>query len=150
MKKFSFSLARLKKFREQILETEKNTLGRLRVELAELQRELEDILNLIEQANEQLRQSYVEGTMPRQIALKKRYIATRQQEAAEKRAAIAKKQQAVEKQLQVVIAATKDVATLEKLEEHQIEAYRAAELKETELFIEEFVQNADFRKQAEM
>lgn len=63
-----------------------------------------------------------------------------------KRHQILMKEREIEAQLQTVIEATKEVSKLEKLEEHQIEEYRAAEQKETELFIEEFVSNADWRK----
>ena len=42
----------------------------------------------------------------------------------------------IEKQLAVIVDATKDVKTLEKLEEKQLEEYKAAEGKENELFIE--------------
>jgi flagellar FliJ protein len=52
----------------------------------------------------------------------------------------------VQRQLAIVIAATQEVSTLEKLEEKQLEEYRKAAQHEDELFIEEFVQNADFRK----
>jgi hypothetical protein len=44
MKKFQFSLARLKKYREQILETEKNSLSILRRQLTALQERLEALL----------------------------------------------------------------------------------------------------------
>jgi len=45
----------------------------------------------------------------------------------------------------VVVEATKDVKTLEKLEEKQLEEYKALENKENEQFIEEFVSNASIR-----
>ena len=63
-----------------------------------------------------------------------------------KRHQILMKEREIEAQLQVVIEATQEVSKLEKLEEHQIEEYKAAEQKENELFIEEFVSNADWRK----
>ena len=55
------------------------------------------------------------------------------------------KQQEIDKQLSVVVDATKDVRTLEKLEEKQLEEYKAAEGKENELFIEEFVSGGAVR-----
>ena len=54
--------------------------------------------------------------------------------------------QEIEKQLAVVVDATKDVKTLEKLEEKQLEEYKAAEGKENELFIEEFVSGGAVRR----
>ena len=48
MKKFVFTLQRLKEFREQTLDTEKGTLAELRAELRELESELQQILDLQE------------------------------------------------------------------------------------------------------
>ena len=62
----------------------------------------------------------------------------REAQAAEKRIEI-------EKQLGIVVEATKDVKTLEKLEEKQLEEYKALEIKENEQFIEEFVSGAAAR-----
>jgi flagellar FliJ protein len=149
VKKFVFSLARLKKYREQVLETEKNTLSILRRQLSALQERLENLLLLIESKNDELRNLYLQGTTPHNIAVIKRYIAVCQQDAEELRGLIAAKDTEVQRQLGVVIAATQEVSTLEKLEERQLEEYRKAAQHEDELFIEEFVQNADFRKNRE-
>ena len=59
------------------------------------------------------------------------------------------KQQEINKQLGVVVEATKDVRTLEKLEEKQLEDYRAAANKENEQFIEEFVSGQSIRAHIE-
>jgi flagellar FliJ protein len=149
MKRFEFSLARLKKYREQVLDTEKNTLGILRKQLSTLNERLEAILLLIESKNDELRNLYLQGTTPLNIAVIKRYIAVCQQDAEDLRAQILAKETEVQRQLAVVIAATQEVSTLEKLEERQLEEYRKAAQHEDELFIEEFVQNADFRKTKE-
>ena len=80
------------------------------------------------------------------IAIHKRYINAKQQELHMQRHKILMKNRDIEHQLQVVIDATMEVSKLEKLEEQQIEEYKAAEQKENEQFIEEFVSNADWRK----
>ena len=41
MKKFNFTLQSLKKYNDQMLDSEKSVLGRLRAELAEMQAELD-------------------------------------------------------------------------------------------------------------
>lgn len=51
---------------------------------------------------------------------------------------IEEKNKQIEKKLQDVIEATQEVKKMEKLEEHQLEEYKQAELKENENFIEEF------------
>ncbi|MBP5605595.1 MAG: flagellar export protein FliJ [Ruminiclostridium sp.] len=146
MKKFVFTLQSLKDYREQTLDTEKNTLASMRAELAQLEAELETILEELAKLNRDLLELYKEGTTANDIAVHKRYINNKQQELHMKRHQILMQNRKIEMQLQEVIDATKEVSKLEKLEEHQIEDYKAAEQKETEQFIEEFVSNADWRK----
>lgn len=146
MKKFVFTLERLKQYREQVLETEKGSLADLRGQLNRLQAELEDILEELARLNRELVEMYKRGTTPLDISVHKRYIAAKQQELHMKRHQIMLKEREIERQLEVVVEATKEVSKLEKLEEQQIEEYKAAEQKETEAFIEEFVSNADWRK----
>ncbi len=146
MKKFVFTLQKLKEYREQTLDTEKGTLAELRTELRELEAELEHILEEIVKLNRDLSELYERGTTANDIAVHKRYINNKQQELHMKRHQILMQNRKIEAQLETVIEATKEVSKLERLEEHQIEEYKAAEQKETEQFIEEFVSNADWRK----
>ena len=146
MKRFEFTLQRLKEFREQTLDTEKGTLAELRAELARLEAELEDILEDLARLNRELVELYQKGTTALEISVHKRYINAKQQELHMMRHRILMQNRKIEMQLNVVIEATKEVSKLEKLEEHQLEEYKAAEQKENELFIEEFVSNADWRK----
>lgn len=146
MKKFVFTLERLKQYREQVLETEKGSLADLRGQLNRLQAELEGILEELARLNRELVEMYERGTTPLDISVHKRYIAAKQQELHMKRHQIMLKEREIERQLEVVVEATKEVSKLEKLEEQQIEEYKAAEQKETEAFIEEFVSNSDWRK----
>jgi len=147
MKKFQFSLAKLKHYKERMEEAEKNNLGILRRELVVLQQQLEEIFAVIELKNAELSEIYIKGTTPVDISVRKRYISARKQDAVEKQIEIFHKEAEVQRQLEVVLELQKEVASLEKLEENQLEEYRAAELKETEQFIDEFMTNADFRKQ---
>ena len=146
MKKFVFTLESLKRYQDQVLETEKGKLSELRGELNRLEAELEDILAELERLNRELVVMYEKGTTPLEISVHKRYISAKQQELHMKRHQILMKEREIEAQLQVVVDATREVSKLEKLEEHQIEEYRALEQKENELFIEEFVSNSDWRK----
>ena len=147
MKKFTFSLDKLKYYKERILEAEKNNLGILRRELGVLQAQLQDIFDLIELKNTEFAGIMQKGTTPVEIATHKRFVAARKYDASVKQNEIARKEEEIQSQLEVVLELQKEVASLEKLEENQLEEYRAAELKENELFIDEFITNADFRKQ---
>ncbi|MCL2019921.1 MAG: flagellar FliJ family protein [Oscillospiraceae bacterium] len=147
MKKFSFSLEKLKHYKERMLEAEKNNLGILRRELVVLGQQLEEILKNIEDKNTELAERLIKGITPVDISVRKRFITSRKHDASLKQIEIVRKEDEIERQLEIVIELQKEVASLEKLEENQFEEYRVAELKETELFIDEFMTNADFRKQ---
>ncbi len=147
MKKFVFTLQNLKEFREQTLDTEKGTLAEMRVELVEMEAQLEHILEELAKLNRDLLELYAKGTTANDISVHKRYINAKQQELHQMRHQILMQNRKIEQQLQAVIDATQELSKLERLEEHQLDDYKAAEQKETEQFIEEFVSNADWRKQ---
>ena len=86
-----------------------------------------------------------QGAQVFEVSVRKRYIVSLQQEIHAHDASAAMKQQEINKQLGVVVEATKDVRTLEKLEEKQLEDYKAAANKENEQFIEEFVSGQSIR-----
>lgn len=146
MKKFEFTLEKLKGYREQVLKKEKNALGILRSEHATLSHELEELLILLAAKTSELNALMESGTTPAEISTRKRFISQKQQEIHAKRFMILQKEQEIEKQLGVVVEATKELSTLEKLEQAQLDEYKAQESKENELFIDEFVTNADWRK----
>lgn len=145
MKKFTFTLQKLMDFREQELDRQKNTLGLLRVELQRIYDETDELRTKIAQHSEELEELCFNGAQAFEISIRKRYIVSLQQEIHAKEQQALLKQQEIEKQLGVVVEATKDVRTLEKLEEKQLEEYKAAATKENESFIEEFVSNASAR-----
>ena len=147
MKKFVFTLQNLKEFREQTLDTEKGTLAEMRAELVEMEAQLEHILEELAKLNRDLLELYAKGTTANDISVHKRYINAKQQELHQMRHQIVMQNRKIEQQLQAVIDATQELSKLERLEEHQLDDYKAAEQKETEQFIEEFVSNADWRKQ---
>lgn len=142
MKKFMFSLQKLKDYREQILERQKNQLGFLRAEQNALNGELAELKERLERKNVELKEVYKRGATTMEISVHKRYIVTVQQEIKLKEEQILQKADEIEKQLNVVIEATKDVSTLDNLQDKQLEEYHKKESKESERFIEEFVQNS--------
>lgn len=138
MKKFQFTLDRIKQYRIQLEEMEKNDLAALRAELSALQEEEEAIKKAIADKTEELRRIYRRGAYPNEISVANRYLTLRKQDLEMKRQEIAEKNREIEKKLEDVLEATKEVKKLEKLEEHQLEEYREQETKENENFLEEF------------
>lgn len=139
MKKFHFTLQKLKDFQEQELDRQKNALSLLQADLRRIEEAREVLVGKVEQQSEQLDRVYKLGSTASEIAMRKRYIVTLQQEIHLKEQQAIQKQAEIEEQLSVVVEATKEVKKLEKLEEKQLEEYNLAAGKENERFIEEFV-----------
>lgn len=148
MKQFRFTLQKLKDFREQELDRQKNALAMLQMDLKRIEEAREVLIDKVTEQSEQLERVCRLGSTANDIAMRKRYIVTLQQEIHLKEALAAQKRAEIEKQLSVVVEATKDVRTLEKLEEKQLEEYNAAAGKENEQFIEEFVSGQTVRQAA--
>lgn len=146
MKKFQFTLQKLMDFREQELDRQKNALAVLQGDLKKIQDRREELVAQVVRYSNDLVAAGSAGVSVAEMAMRKRYIVTLQQEIHECERRAVLKQQEIDKQLSVVVDATKDVKTLEKLEEKQLEEYKAAEGKENELFIEEFVSGGAVRR----
>lgn len=146
MKKFQFSLQRLKDFRNSELDRQKNALAMLQADLRRIEEAKQVVIDTVAVQSEQLERVCRLGSTASDIAMRKRYIVTLQQEIHLKEFQIQQKKLEIEKQLAVVVEATKDVRTLERLEEKQLEEYNAAAGKENELFIEEFVSGQAVRQ----
>lgn len=146
MKKFQFTLQKLMDFREQELDRQKNALAVLQGDLRRIQDRREELTAMVVRYSSDLVAAGSAGVSVAEMAMRKRYIVTLQQEIHECEQRAILKQQEIDKQLSVVVDATKDVKTLEKLEEKQLEEYKAAEGKENELFIEEFVSSGAVRR----
>ncbi len=138
MKKFQFTLDRIKQYRMQLEEMEKNDLAALRAELVQLRGEEEEIKKAISAKTDELRRIYRRGAFPNEISVANRFLTLRKQDLEFKRREITEKNIEIEKKLEDVLEATKEVKKLEKLEEHQLEEYRERETKENESFLEEF------------
>ena len=145
MKKFQFTLQKLMDFRQQELDRQKNTLSALQADLQRIYAEKEQLIKQVEEFSAELETVCRQGAQAFEISVRKRYIVTLQQEIHAKDASAARKQEEINKQLGVVVEATKDVRALEKLEEKQLEDYKAAANKENEQFIEEFVSGQSIR-----
>ncbi|MGN0700916.1 MAG: flagellar export protein FliJ [Oscillospiraceae bacterium] len=145
MKKFRFSLEKLKDFREQELDRQKNTLAALQAELRGVLDEIEELKKQLAVQDAELTKVSTAGASAYDIALRKRYIVTIQADIHLKEQQAARKQNDINRQLDVVVEATKDVRTMEKLEEKQLEEYKFLENKENEQFIEEFVSTQSAR-----
>ena len=142
MKKFTFPLDKIKQFRQQEEETQKNLLGEMRAELNFLKTQRLELEKIIYQKNDDLRKLYAKGAYPTEIGTLNRFLSVKKAELAQKNLEIERKENEIAHQLEAVMEASREVQKLEKLEEHQLEEYKELERKEQEKFIEEFVTNS--------
>ena len=121
MKKFTFSLDKIKQFRQQEEETQKNLLGEMRAELNFLKTQRLELEKIIYQKNDDLRKLYAKGAYPTEIGTLNRFLSVKKAELAQKNLEIERKENEIA---------------------HQLEEYKELERKEQEKFIEEFVTNS--------
>ncbi|MDR1193698.1 MAG: flagellar FliJ family protein [Peptococcaceae bacterium] len=139
MKAFQFSLERMRGYKNQVLDGEKNILAALRKQLADLEGKISRLLAFQKERQEVFLSRQREGvTMGEANEFRFCLENARLQldSLYEEREAL---NQAVEAQRQVVIVASQEVASLDKLEEKQLEEYQYLEARDREKTILEQV-----------
>lgn len=141
MKKFKFSLDKLLNYKEQILDKEKNELSALRHKKQSAEEELLEVKNHLKVSNQNYIEKSQAGMSAQDMVVSKRYLNSLTDRIFQLDKIIAIYEEKIQKQLLVVIEATKEVNTIQKLEEKQLEEYNTAVRKADENFIQEFVIN---------
>ena len=141
MKPFVFSLERMRDYKTQVLESEKNTLMALLAKLREIEEKIKTCQSFRQQKRDELQAKQVVGMNMKEMEEYKYYLDNmgRQLESLEidrERAAME-----VERQRRIVIKADQDVTSLDKLEEKQLDEYRVLETRHNEVLIQEHVIN---------
>lgn len=147
MKKFRFTLDRMKGYQEQILEEEKNTLGRLNHTRQQIELKIHSLEEDFRRISRELlreEEAGIQGAALRGYHLQLENIRQQLKQLAQE---LAQAQQAVDDQMDVVLRASQEVSKLDKLEERQLEEYKKGVAKEEELFIEELVSSKSVREQ---
>lgn len=144
MKRFEFSLNKLMGFKKQVLDTEKNTLAHLRRQQQLLEDEKTDTIAKLFSSNEEFCRRSSQGMNVMQIQVFKGYHKSLSEQIIELEKSIQKMEIKVQAQLKVVVEATKEVSSLEKLEDKQLEDYNFRVAKAEEQFIAEYVLNSSY------
>lgn len=145
MKRFEFSLNKLKGYKEQVLEVEKNSLAQLRSRQQQMMDQQNELRETLRKSNEEFCEKSGQGMTVLQITMFKGYHQSLSQQIKELEKSIEQMEVKVQKQLNVVVAATQEVSSLEKLEEKQLEEYKFMAAKEEERFISEYVMNSAYK-----
>ena len=145
MKKFSFSLARMMNYEEQILEREKGVMGRLIAEHDEIAARQKEIICQLEKIHGEMDVEIRRGTTVYQINAYTAMIRTGKFQLEQLKKQLLIKKAEIERQRQTVTEASQEVKKLEKLKEKQLEEYHHSEKKEEEEMISEHVSGSFLR-----
>lgn len=148
MQKFHFSLERMKDYKDGILDREKNTLTRMRRECDRLEGRIRDLRSEYGSVNvEMVCRTQMGISVPEmrsyRFQLENIHRQIKDLETEKERA-----EHRAERQLEIVVAASQEVAGLDKLKEKQLEEYRHMEARAEEQMIAEFVSMKLVRERA--
>lgn len=138
MKSFQFSLARMRSYKEQVLEKEKTTLRHLQAEKTRIEMEIENLESHRKNREEEFKNSK-NGLMASDLMLYKFHSENTRLQLNNLYEELKRAEQRIDAQIKVVVGASQEVSGLDKLEEKQLEEYRYLEAKEMQEEILEMV-----------
>lgn len=141
MKKFEFRLEKILNYKDQLLKEEKNTLSEIRAKRLAAENEFFMVKNKLAAANENYIMRSQKGMTAEEMIAEKRYMTSLSDNIRELLKILKIYDEKIEIQLAVVIDAGREVNTLQKLQEKQLEVYKDDCMKDEEKFIDEFVRN---------
>ena len=139
MKKFSFSLQKLLRYKEQLFEAEQTILRDMRAVLLQMEADLQKMQRDRKRRAEQLREKVASGITACEMELNQTYIRILENDIEQKHKQIHLQQLAIDKQIDKVREAKIETSTIEKLREKKIDEYNYLANKQNELFIEEYI-----------
>ena len=148
MKRFQFTLDKLMGYKDQVLSKEKNDLAQLRSDRLKVISEKEEMEQKLRESGEEFAEKAALGMSIMEITMFKGFHNALIDQIRLKEKQISEFDDRIAKQLNVVVEASKDVNSLEKLRDKQLEEYRFRVNKSEEQFIEEYVSNKTFSQQA--
>ena len=139
MKKFVFSMQKMRDYKKQILESEKNTLLALRREKNELEEKMEQLEQTMLRLQRESNEEVAKGTTAARLMFYSMQMDGVKREMTQIKYQINFAEMKIEKQIKKVVVQSQELSGLDKLEEQQREEYRKLEAKENETSIEEFI-----------
>lgn len=146
MKSFVFSLERMRGYKEQVLDKEKNNLGRLRQRRDKIAAEIAGLKRYMALKSAELQQKQLLGMNAAELTSYRFFQENIHMQLKALDMELQRAEIEVERQLQIVIAASREVKGLDKLEEKQLEEYHIMESRDFNLQIEEHVVTGLMRK----
>lgn len=147
MKKFHFTLDKMLRYKDSMLQEEKNKLMQIRAEKNSVDTQIEQAQENMGRLDQERTEKAVKGIS----VIEMRSYAYNIDNTRRHLKALAQEQEKlarlVEKQLAVVVERTQEVSGLEKLRDKQLEEYNESVMKEEELTVMELVSSKYIREQ---
>ena len=141
MKKFSFSLQKILEIKEQVLDNLKIEMGNLNRDLDTAEQQIRKLKAEFKQLNEELNGKCAVSVSVGEMTYYKMYmnnVLKQTDKKEEEKNIILKK---IEAKRHEIVNANMEISSLEKLKEKELEKYNKEVMKREEIFIEEFVSN---------
>lgn len=139
MKKYQFSLEKLRAYKKQMMERERNKLLALRNERNQTEAYLHQLIDEQAQAQARFEQMMQIGTDVRTIARFQILKDANLNEQHALRLELRTMDAGIERQRRIVVRVSQEVSGLDKLEEEQRTEYQRLAAKESETMLEEFL-----------
>lgn len=139
MKKFVFTLKKMREYKNQMLEGEKGYLMSLYSEYNQLEQRYNDLTNEMKEVCLASSEAMKTGISVREIQVYEMKKASIRREQTQIRIQMNVMESSIEKQRRIVVKMSQEVSGLDKLEEKQRAEYQYIANKENEQMIEEFI-----------
>ena len=149
MKAFEFSLSKIYRYKDQVLNTEKQSLSQLQQQVRQIEQQLSDLEIYRMNINAEMQAKQKTGTSGIELNSFKYMLENTKYQIDDLNLQKIKLAELIELQMQVVIQASQEVSGLEKLEEKQREQYEKEQLKAEELQMLEHITTAITKKAKE-
>lgn len=146
MKKFSFSLQKILEIKEQVLENLKLELSNLNNDYKNIEQYIENLKNKFKTVNCEFDEKSAVSISVGEMSYYKIYLSSilKQIDNKEEEKEIILKK--IETKRHEIVNMNKEISSLEKLRENELDKYKKALLKSEEIFIDEFVSNKSMTK----
>lgn len=141
MKKFNFSLQKILEIKEQMLENLKSELGSLNVEILDIDAAIKNLKKQYTDTEKEFVEKSSVAISAGEMAYSKILMSSILRQVENKEEEKIAVQKRIEAKRAEIINMNKEIASLEKLKENELEKYNKEVMKSEELFIEEFVSN---------
>lgn len=139
MKKFVFTLDRMRRYKNQLLNKEKNSLMLLNAEKNDLENHIDALKSESRMLSEYTNKLMCEGTTICEVKMLEARREALRVELAQARVQLRIIEGSIDRQRRIVLGISQEISGLDKLEEHQLEEYNHICAKEAEQITEEFI-----------